>query len=203
MFRRLKIWRLKRKYTAKAMAESARIYAEIGMPERIAFKSLLYNRPTGTLIAEIYEHSSEVFARRLYGRRRDERAYRQIGSPSDDISFVNPVTSDTLALLVFSSSRCKKHKDGFVAGEWEALHRVDLNNWSVDEVASKKNVVLPQPYSRGWISNVLGIWSDGLGIDVVFGLEKPEKGRVDYFLSKLEFATRAVVPITKLESTFF
>ncbi len=199
----IKRFRLKRKLVRQVSGERASTNLAMGLPESCAFHSLLYNPLTNMLVAELGPLSSPLRVHRLFARQTDETVYREIGNPEDDISWVHPATSRVNPFLVFVSMQLQVGTDGAVGGNWNALHRVNLKDFTIQDIAKRGELTLPKPYNEGWVSNIVGLWDDGSGIDAVLGLQRPEKGRMDYFLSKLDFAMKTVEPISKLAGVFY
>jgi hypothetical protein len=194
------IERLKR----EAEEEGDAIARAIGI-ER-AFRPLVtvYNAASGIIVASVERYSPEVFDRRLFFRHTSERAYRPIDAPSPDTHYDDLITSPTLPVVYYAVRRVtRSERSGGFEGDWLSVERFDLARHVGESVITKGGLQLPEPYTGGWVSQLFSASPDDSAIFCSCGLERPEKGKVHYWICSIEPRSQRVTLLSRLESIWF
>jgi hypothetical protein len=177
-------------------------WEEQGIPGGYGFAQLLFNPPTGILIAEMCRGRGAPFLpNRLFWRRKDGEAYEPMGSPEEDRSQESAVTALNKPLLFFSSSKIVR-KGRQAHGKWDGLYSVDLGTMKIARFTSKETLPVPAPYTDGWVTDLLSLSEDGSMLYLKIGMW--EAGRnVAYYLAQWDVTTRNLQTISRLRGTSF
>ncbi|HAB18284.1 MAG TPA: hypothetical protein DCE44_17805 [Verrucomicrobiales bacterium] len=175
----------------------------IGIPSDCSPCQLLYVPCADTLIAEVYRRSTPAREHRLFARRHSERRYTPVGQPADGIHYKQPVAHPDLQCAYFSVWSTRHFSYEGVGGDWNSIQRLHLSDYRIEQVVADGELVIPSPYDRSWVSDLLGISADGASLICICGLQRHTGERVDYFLCYLDVSSSCVTPLTKLEGTWF
>jgi Clp amino terminal domain, pathogenicity island component len=103
-------------------------WQEQGIPDGYGFAQLLFNPPTGILIAEMCHGTAALFLpNRLFWRHKDGEGYKPLGTPGEDCSQESAVTALNKPLLFFNSSKMVR-EGRHARGKWDGLYSVDLED---------------------------------------------------------------------------
>jgi len=174
-------------------------YRAAGIPDGYRFSGLLFNPASETIVLGL-QSVEETFRRRLFMRHKDTDVYEQIGTPADNISYESPVSCEKHPAVVFNALTYTKG-----GGDWVCVYAFDLRRKELSICVSKENLVVPAPYSDGWIAKVVGLSDDTRVAYVKAGLEmRYEHGaNMDYYVATLDLQSGKLDLITRLKNTFF
>jgi hypothetical protein len=177
-------------------------WQEQGIPDGYGFAQLLFNPPTGILIAEMCHGTAALFLpNRLFWRHKDEEGYKPLGTPEEDCSQESAVTALNKPLLFFNSSKMVR-EGRHARGNWDGLYSVDLETMNIARFASRETLPAPAPYTDGWVTDLLSLSEDGRMLYLKIGT--CEAGRQDfaYFLAQWDVTTRNLQTISRLRGAF-
>ena len=184
--------------------EAEELRKAIGIEHHFRPLQTVYNQASGIIVASVERYSKEAFDRRLFYRRISECVYQQLGSPASDIHYDNLTTSSSTPAIFFTVRRVTPHvKAGEFGGDWLSIDRFDLGTFKAESIITKDRLQLPGPYSRGWVSQLLGVAFDDSAIFCSCGLERPEKGNVHYWLCAVQPRTQSVTLLSRFEGGWF
>jgi len=180
-------------------------WSAFGIPSGYAYPKLLYNPVSEMLIIQL-EGVDELRPKRLYMKHKDASKYEQVGSPDDKTSYEDPVVSMNRPLLAFNIETWQKHEQG-VSGDWKELQVLDVKTGTNVRSVRKGELILPQGFRDGWISDLIALSDDGdrLYIKAAFcrsGKSGP-RSRVNYFLAVLDLVSKRVETLSELRAVFF
>jgi hypothetical protein len=108
------------------------------------------------------------------------------------------------------------------SGDWEEVVRLDLATYDVDSVVNKGEILLEKPYHNFWVSRLISVDDSVQEMTCVIGMErKGEAGdvpvthyrggchkeeivrQVDYWLCKVDIATKLAKKVTLLQCALF
>jgi hypothetical protein len=92
----------------EAEAERRAIAKAIGIERDFGPLVTIYNSPGRTMVASVERYSPDIYERRLFFRGVSDRTYNPIPSPSPEIHYHDPITSQTLPVIYYSASRVTK-----------------------------------------------------------------------------------------------
>ena len=160
---------------------------------------LLYSRPANVLVAAMARANPP--AHRLYYRRLPGTAYHPIGVRDELESQQDAHCCERTPYLIFNEMRFReprpqsgvldvvfKGKRPPPAGwgaDWVGIRRVNLETGEDVRVLDEESLRSPPPYTSGWVSQLLGVSSDGSGAVCVAGLFSGGTGA--YFVCELSF----------------
>lgn len=182
------------------MFESPSSFHGVGLPAGQVSPVLAYHPPTGSIIAHTRARQSTLPCRRLFLRRANERQYRPIGNFDSSVSVESLALHPHLPLFYFITFTWSRYANGPVGGNWEALHRFDLNTFQNEVVARRGELAPPSGYQTAWLNELLSAGDDGNVLFCRAGLRNTEP--VHYCLSKLSIPDRKLTIISRLEATF-
>lgn len=188
----------------EAEAERRAIAKAIGIEHEFRPLVTIYNSPSRTMVASVERYSPDIYERRLFFRGVSDRTYNPIPSPSPEIHYHDPITSQTLPVIYYSASRVTKddRHSGF-GGKWLSVDRFDLIERTGKSVITTNGLQLPPPYTRGWVSQLYSISPDDSAIFCSCGMERPEKGKVNYWTCSIEPRSQQITLLTLLEGVWF
>jgi hypothetical protein len=193
-----------KKHLREAEEERQAIASAIAIERDFRPVATIYNHASGIIVTSVERHSADVFDRRLFFRHSSERSYRPLGSPAHDIHYDDLITSPTLPAIYYSVRRItKSERRGEFGRDWLSVDRFDLGQYIAESVITKPGLQLPEPYSRGWVSQLFSVAPDDSAIFCSCGLERPEMGKVHYWACSIEPRTQRVTLLSRLEGVWF
>ena len=185
-------------------------WQEQGIPEGYGFAQLLFNPPTGILVAEVYGTSKVFLPRRLFWRHKDGEGYKPLGTPETYCSQESAVTAINQPLLFFNSTRFTQesaHPSGnWASGNWDGLYSVDLETFTIVRCASRETLPLPPPYTDCWITDLLCLSEDGKLLYLTIGMcemSGATRQNAAYYLAQLDLTEKSLQTISRLRAAFF
>jgi len=164
----------------------------------------VYNQASGIIVASMKRDVPDAFEQRLFLRHRSERRYRPLGAPPPDIHRYDLITSPTLPAIYYTVHRVTKgEQPGEYGCDWLSIDRCELPNGDVESIVRKGELQLPEPYARGWVSKLFCVAPDESAIICSCGLERPEGGRVRYWLCSVVPRTQEVALLSRLEGIWY
>jgi hypothetical protein len=133
-------------------------------------------------------------------RRVKETLYRPIGDFAPSVSVESFALHPQLPLLYFITFVWSEHGNGPVGGDWEALHRFDLNTFQCQIVARRGELIPPDGYRTAWLNELFLVSDDGNMLFCKAGLRNKEP--VHYCLSKFSIPDRKLAVISRFETVF-
>ena len=192
-------------YLRKAEQERQAIADVICIERDFKPVTTVYNQATGFIVTSVERLSADVFDRRLFFRHSSERSYRPLNSPAPDIHYDDLITSSALPVIYFTVGRVTKNESGSIGfgGNWLSVDRYDLDRHTAESIITPSGLQLPEPYSRGWVSQLFSVAPDESAIFCACGLERPEKGKVHYWVCSVEPRSQRVTLLSRLEAVWF
>jgi hypothetical protein len=92
---------------------------------------------------------------------------------------------------------------GGFGGDWLAVGRFNLTNRLAESVITKNGFRVPPPYTRGWVSQLLGVISGDTAILCCCGFQGPEGGKVHYWACSIDLHAKQITLLTRLEGVWF
>lgn len=178
----------------------------IGIPPDCSKCQLLYVPAADTLIVEVYRRATPAREHRLFARRRTDQRYTLIGLPEDGIHYQQPISRPDLDYVYFSVWSTRHFSYEGVGSDWDSIQRLHLADFRMEQVIADGELVIPSPYDRAWVSELVGISPDGASLICICGLQRPTGERasnVDYFLCYLNLSTKQINALTQLKGTWF
>jgi len=170
-----------------------------GLPLLYTSHKLLYNSAAETLILELLANPPFLEATRLFTRHKDKKAYEQIGSPAESVSFESPVTCQSLPLVVFNS-----FKRGKQSGDWEGVYSFNLHTKELEVCISRQKLQLSEGHGQFWIVELVSLSEDARTLYVNLGVEKIASDEVfPYHLAKVDLADQTATLLSPLLYTRF
>jgi hypothetical protein len=167
-------------------------------------QQLVYNEPSSTLVIAVERMSVDNFERRLFSRRSVERTYSPIGKPPSSVHYSEVVTSLKLPIVYYKATRVAKiDAIGEFASDWLSIERFDLRRNTAKTVIKKNDLLLPEPYNLGWVSQLHGVSSDDTTVFCTCGLQRPKEGKVHHWFCSIQVKTSKVSLISRLEGIWF
>lgn len=149
------------KLKREAEEEHQAIAQAIGIEHEFRPLATVYNSASSILVASVERYSSDIFDRRLFFRHISERTCRPITAPAPDILYDDLITSPTHPVIYYAVKRFTKSESmGEFSGDWLSVDRFDLVRQVAESVFTKDGLQLPEPYSRGWVSQLFSVAPD-------------------------------------------
>lgn len=186
----------------EAEEERLAISQAIGIKRDFRPLTTIYNSASGIIVALVERYSSDVFDRCLFFRHISERAYRPIPAPAPDIHYDDPITSLTQPVIYYTVKRVTKQNGGF-GGDWLSVDRFDLARHAAESIITKSGLQLPDPYARGWVSQLFSVAVDDSAIYCRCGLQLPKGGKVHYWVCSVEPQSQRITLLSRLEGVWF
>jgi hypothetical protein len=166
-----------------------------GLPSGYTSHRLLYNSAAETLILELRSMSRSLLPTRLFTRHKDKKAYEQIGSPAENVSYESPVTCESLPVVVFNSLKGMK-----AGGEWEGVHSYNLNTKTLEVCVSPQKLRFSEAHERLWIPELVSLSEDARTLYVNIGVEKLVSGGriIHHYLAKVDLRDQQVTLLSGL-----
>jgi hypothetical protein len=188
----------------KREEEAEAIGKAIGIERHFRPITTVYNPASSTIVASVERRSTDVFDRRLFFRHFSERSYRPLGSPAADIHYDGLITSPTLPAIYYMVRRItKRERQGEFGGDWLSVDRFDLVQHTAESLITRDGLQLPEPYSRGWVSQLFNVSPEDSAVFCACGLEHPEKGMVHYWACSIAPRSQKVTLLSQLEGIWF
>ena len=131
-------------------------------------------------------------------------AYQPINAPAPDIHYDNLVTSATQPVIYYAVNRVtKRERIGGFSGDWLSVDRFDLARQVAETVITQDGLQLPEPYSRGWVSELFGVSADDTLIFCSCGFERSDPGSGHYWVCSVELCSQRVTLLSQLEGIWF
>jgi hypothetical protein len=169
-----------------------------GLPAGYFGNTLLYNRPSETLILELHSIASRMqLPPRIFIRQKGEEAYEVIGNPGQDVSYESPVTCEKHPVVVFNSMKL----DGRGRGRnWDGVLSFNLETRILEKRISTDTLRFPEPHGRLWVSELVSLSEDAGTVCVRIGIEKEVTGGrvVHYYLAEIGFSDQEVKLLSRL-----
>jgi hypothetical protein len=172
-----------------------------GIPAGYAWPRLLYNPASETLILELHGVGDEFLPTRLFLRHKASEAYEQIGNPGEDVSYESPVTCEKQPIVVFNSFQMQKRGDHW-AGDWAAVCAFNLQKKELSVCIAKETLALPEPYTEGWVSELVSLSDDGHTLHLKVGIKETPQS-MSYYLARTELGGKGIELISPLRDSFF
>jgi hypothetical protein len=181
-------------------------WKEIAIPKGLGPCRLLYNPPSGIVIAELSSIGDEFSPNRLYIRKTDSPKYEPIKLSGQMLSSESAVTSLGRPSLFYLSNKFTKRDKGF-SGDWEGLYSFDLQQRTHLKIADKDSLRLPPPYVEGWVTGLLDVSADASELYLTIGMMPPKSSdgfqAVTYQLARMDLPTGNIHVISQLKGAFF
>jgi hypothetical protein len=181
-------------------------WGEIGIPKGYGPYRLLYNPPSGTVIAELRSIGEEFVPNKVLIRHKDSPRYELIGPDQPMVSSESVVTALSHPTLFYLSHKLTKQGSTY-AGKWLGLYSFDIENGSSVKLAGPDLLSLPSPYVEGWITGIVDVSADAAELYVTMGMQEPASSggfrTVDHFLVRMDVPTRGIRIVTALRGVFF
>jgi hypothetical protein len=170
------------------------------VPNGYSSPRLLYSVSTRTLIVELHSVGDEFLPARLFARRDDAALYTLVGNPPDDVSYESCVMSEDKPVIAFNALKWDRVRR---SGNWSAVYVFNLQSQDFRDCVDRGSLPVPEPYVSGWVSRLVHLSKNATELYLCAGFKKPEQGRVDYWLSRLDLTTTKLCLITPLKDSFF
>ena len=174
-------------------------YSEIGLPDGHASPELAYHRPTGSIIAHTRPRESRLPSKRLSIRHVAETRYTAIGDFPPSISASSFALSPSQPIIYFVTD-VWSDENGTVGGNWDALHRYNVDTRQIEIVAHRGDLAPPDHYRCAWLSELFSVSEDDRILFCKAALQR--EGPIDYCLTELSIADRRLAVITKFDAVF-
>lgn len=145
----------------------------LGIPEGYGPHRLVYNPPSETVIVELRSVGEEFLPNRIYIRHKDFAKYELIQVPEPMVSHESVLTSLGRPFLFFNTIRLSKCEMGY-GGDWGGIYSFDIQKRTLLQLASKDSLLLPPPYSEGWVSGLVSASEDASRLYLTVGMMMPE-----------------------------
>jgi hypothetical protein len=181
-------------------------WGEIGIPKGYGPYRLLYNPPSGTVIAELRSIGEEFLPNKVLIRHKDSPKYGPIGPDQPMVSSESLVTALSHPTLFYLSHELRKQESTY-AGRWLGLYSFDIENGTSVKLAGPGLLSLPSPYVEGWVTGIVDVSADAAELYLTMGMMEPSSSggfrAVDHYLARMDVPTRGIHLVTRLRGVFF
>jgi len=178
---------------------------ETGIPRNARIHQLLFNAPARVLIALAHcPFADDLAIGRLFLRAIGETRYSAAPSRADNVDFSHPVSCRRDAAIYVNTLEWTKSRRSW-GGDWIGVSRLDLVRGTLDDLCTPANLAIPDGYERGWVTDLISAWDEGVGVTCIAGFERDlgnDCAVVDYSLCDLDLTTCSARVIAPLLSPF-
>jgi hypothetical protein len=178
----------------------------LGIPEGYVYSSLTYEPTAKLVVVELQSKSlgKAFLPTRLFVRRVDENDYTPVVNWESSVSAESVVFAQDGLLAAFNSSRYTSIEEHHVGANWNGVYLWRLGSGEVSCCVDTASLVVPEGFSRGWITKLMGFSAHRNQLYVQVGLQNPPaEFTAHYYLATLDLDNRSVHPITELKGTFY
>lgn len=174
---------------------------EVGIKGETGYLGTFFNNASKKIIVYCNRTLNEKYAiKSFYFRDISDTYYKKLITGAEFETYEDPVTDPKYPFLFFN---VLQHQPDHAGISWKSVSRVDLFSTEVSVLVQESSLVLPAPYSRGWVSNLLGISDDCKTLYCKLGLEHPEDVVIEYWLSEIEVETCRIELLTQLKGIWW
>lgn len=168
---------------------------EIGLPsDDLRGSRVLFNEATSTVIVAVWDRRGNGVRGRVFARPSDRRTYSVLGSPSEDVSDVHPITcAGPYALFVRNVAR-----EGSAAFDSGAVICVDLRSPSEHRRLETQSMKT----RRQFVAELLAASSGGEVVHAVVGNFVEATNATEYWVARIEWGADQVSLLTELEAVY-
>jgi hypothetical protein len=178
----------------------------LGIPAGYIYSNLAYEPIAKLVVAEVRSRSlgKAFMPTRLFARRVDENDYAPVVKWESNLSTESVVFAQDGILAAFNSTRYTSIEEDHVGAHWNGVFLWRLDSGQVSPCVDSASVVVPEGFSRGWVTKLMGFSTTRKLLYVQAGLQNaPKDFRVQYYIATLDLENRAIATITELRSTFY
>lgn len=103
---------------------------------------------------------------------------------------------------MFNSLKLTEREES-IAGDWDAVYHVDLENLKLERFLTRETVAWPSAYGKGWVADLHAVSEDGATAFLKVGVQEPDGFAMDYFMAKMDMDTKRIQLVAPLRSAFF
>lgn len=186
----------------EAEANAKALGMEIGIDHKWRPVRTVYNEASETIVVSVEQRSKMIFERAVFYRHRSERTYRRIGSVRPEIHHENLISSPTRPFVYYSVKHVPRIDEiGEFVSESISVDRFDLTQGVEETVIKNASLQIPQPYSYGWVSQLLSVAADESTIFCSCRLTCPNMFlRHHYWLCSVDLHSLKVALLSRLEA---
>jgi hypothetical protein len=182
--------------------ENLQIRDETGILGKYTPSKLSFNDTSQSLILEAIEIIDGYYFSRLFVKRKGEIKYTQLGVPGEGISFSNVISLGNSPFIFFQAFKSNRILYGGGAEKWESFYKADLRDYKIERLIGEGDIVWPKPYIGATPMVFINVSDDGKYLYCNCCLERSEE-EIEYFICKLDIATKCLEPITELKGVVF
>jgi hypothetical protein len=181
-------------------------WEEVGIPVGYGPYRLLYNPPTGIVVAELRSIGDQFLPNQTYIRQKDSPRYEPLRDIEPMLSCESVVTSLRAPMLFYLSNKFTKREGGY-SGDLEGLYSFNLQRRTSQQLATRDTLSFPPPYTEGWVTNLVDASADASELYLTVGMMRPHTSAgfrtVNHQLARMDLPTCKLHLISHLKGVFF
>ncbi|HET7208998.1 MAG TPA: hypothetical protein VFI95_20650 [Terriglobales bacterium] len=178
----------------------------LGIPEGYICSNLAYEPTANLVVAELQSRSlgKAFLPTRLFARRVDENDYAPVVKWESNLSTESVIFAQDGVLAAFNSTRYTSIEEDHLGAHWNGVFLWRLDSGQVSSCVDGASLGVPEGFSRGWVTKLMGFSINRKLLYVQVGLQNaPTDFGVQYYIATLDLDTRAIATITELRGTFY